>query len=88
MTVSAVVIINTIATTPPMITAVLSVSEQLHVDSVVLFPASQTSETSAMATDDDTVVEVCMNEVITEDTEATVETEREVKGDDGGAITV
>ena len=36
-----------------------------------------------MAADDDTVVEVCTSEVITEDTEAAVETEREVKGDDG-----
>ena len=47
MTVSAVVIISTIATTtPPMMAAVLSVSEQLDVDSVALFSASQTSQTS------------------------------------------
>ena len=36
----------TATTTPPMTAAVLSVSEQLHVDSVALFSASQTSETS------------------------------------------
>ena len=38
--------IKTIATTPPIIAAVLSISGQVHVVSVALFSASQTSQTS------------------------------------------